>query len=82
MAKGDFKKECGCKGCSLWLRLEAERHDRTYKPTPKPARPEAVYVRDRKRERMIFDAGRYSGGDRDREATLAFAIYQKEFARR
>ena len=82
MAKGDFKKDCGCKGCSLWLRLEAERHDRTYKPTPKPARPEAVYVRDRKRERMIFDAGRYSGGDRDREATLAFAIYQKEFARR
>jgi hypothetical protein len=82
MAKGDFKKECGCKGCSLWLRLEAERHDRTYKSTPKPARPEAVYVRDRKRERMIFDAGRYSGGDRDRDATLAFAIYQKEFARR
>jgi hypothetical protein len=81
MAKGDFKKDCGCKGCSLWLRLEAERRDRSYVPAPKSARPEAVYIRDRKRERMIYDAGRYSGGDRDRDAILAYATYQKEFAR-
>jgi hypothetical protein len=30
---------------------------------------------------MIYDAGRYSGGDRDRNAILAYATYQKEFAR-
>jgi hypothetical protein len=71
MAKGDFKKDCGCAGCSLYLRLEAERLNKAYKPKPKPARPEAVYIRDRKREQLIYNAGRFDGGARDRLAIIA-----------
>lgn len=83
-------KDCGCKGCSLWLRLEGERLDKTYRAAGysahKPIKPVAaitkrVYVRNIERERMLYNAGRFAGGDRDKEAILAYAELEKEFAR-
>ena len=65
---GDFKKDCGCSGCSLWLRLEAERVKST-KPAPKPLAPIVLGSPDR--DKVFFDAGRFAAGHRDKAAILA-----------
>lgn len=88
-------RDCGCKGCSLWLRLEAERADMTYlgrerpvepsKPAPlaKTRLPEPKHVCkpvvDEERDRLMFNAGRYQAGDRDESAARAWLSLQKLF---
>jgi hypothetical protein len=74
---------CKCPGCSLWLRLEAERLDTSYKNpvrTPEPAqevKPKTVtriVYRERNdddRDRLYFNAGRFAAGARDTSATRA-----------
>jgi hypothetical protein len=74
------KTTCTCPGCDLWLRLEAERHDTTWRK--KPGDPEPVLadpVADKaarkaveRRESMFFNAGRYAQGARDKTAVKAF----------
>lgn len=74
-------QDCGCKGCSFWLRLEAERADRTYiKPAEtrknlNPRRRTAGTKQD-KRDLIMFQAGRYAMGARDTVATKANAEMQ------
>lgn len=71
-------QDCGCPGCSFWLRLEAERADRSYiKPAEvkrelNPRRRSAGTVQDR-RDRIMFQAGRYAMGARDIAATNGHA---------
>ena len=66
--------DCGCPGCSFWLRLEAERADRSYiKPAEvkkelNPRRRSAGTLQD-KRDAIMFQAGRYAMGARDKAAT-------------
>jgi hypothetical protein len=66
--------DCGCTGCSFWLRLEAERADRSYiKPAEvkkelNPRRRSAGTLQD-KRDAIMFQAGRYAMGARDKAAT-------------
>jgi hypothetical protein len=87
--------DCGCRGCSLWLRLEAERLDTSYlrrerpvepsKPVevPKTRLPERKHVCkplvDENRDRLFFNAGRYQAGDRDESAARAWNTMQKMF---
>lgn len=67
-------QDCGCPGCSFWLRLEAERADRSYikpaevKKALNPRRRTNGTVQDR-RDRIMFQAGRYAMGARDIAAT-------------
>lgn len=49
----------------FWQRLEAERNDLSYK---KPRRPEAD---QKKRDKTMFDAGRFAEGARDTDALKA-----------
>jgi len=66
--------DCGCPGCSFWLRLEAERADRSYikraevKKELNPRRRSAGTLQD-KRDAIMFQAGRYAMGARDKAAT-------------
>lgn len=82
---------CDCPGCSLWLRLEAERLDRSYLK-PKSAFAPNVEYRERVVEKVVykptpddkrlhllfFNAGRYAAGARDHSAVNADAELKKE----
>lgn len=69
----DIKTDCGCAGCGYWLRLEAERHSRTYH------KPEGIIVtrtvtrkvHNPERDKLMFNAGRYAAGARDKTAVAA-----------
>ena len=75
-----LKTTCTCPGCDLWLKLEAERHDTSWRR--KPGQPEPLLadpVADKeakkaieRRESMLFNAGRYAAGARDKTAQKAF----------
>lgn len=60
-----------------WLTsLEAERHDRSYlKPAQSKHQPEVIYLEKRvdyrKRDNIMYHAGRYAEGARDDQATKA-----------
>lgn len=60
-----------------WLTsLEAERHDRSYlKPAPAKHQPEVIYLEKRvdyrKRDNIMYHAGRYAEGARDDQAVKA-----------
>ncbi len=77
--------DCGCPGCSFWLRLEAERADRSYmKPAEvkrelNPRRRSAGTLQD-KRDAIMFQAGRYAMGARDTAATKGNAEMQSLLA--
>jgi hypothetical protein len=81
---GMIKKDCTCTGCALWLRLEAERYDtswkqKTFKPNREVIRVEKkvyIYKNDR-RDKLMFNAGRYAAGDRDKAATKAHEELEK-----
>jgi len=86
---GTIKKSCTCSGCNLWLTLEAERHDRSYLNHPsqyEPVEPPRVIVKTKKetpkereqRDKLMFNAGRYSAGARDIAATRANELLQRE----
>lgn len=74
--------DCGCPGCSFWLRLEAERADRSYlkraevKKELNPRRRAAGTLQD-KRDAIMFQAGRYAMGARDNAATKGNARMQE-----
>jgi len=62
----------------FWMRLEAERHDLTYKQPKADPQPEIVFVgvretkRDREqRDKLMFNAGRFAAGARDKVAVAA-----------
>jgi hypothetical protein len=65
----------------FWQRLEAERHDISYRnPIPKPL--VKVVVKEVKKvperiKKIYFHAGRYAAGERDRLATQAHAEFEK-----
>ena len=65
----------------FWQRLEAERHDISYRnPIPKPLVKVVVKEVKKVPERMkkiYFHAGRYAAGERDRLATQAHAEFEK-----
>jgi hypothetical protein len=65
----------------FWQRLEAERHDISYRnPIPKPLVKVVVKEVKKVSERIksiYFHAGRYAAGDRDRLATQANAEFEK-----
>ena len=65
----------------FWQRLEAERHDISYRnPIPKPLVKVVVKEVKKVPERLksiYFHAGRYAAGDRDRLATQANAKFEK-----
>lgn len=86
---GTIKKSCTCKGCNLWLTLEAERFDRSYLDHPSQGErvdTPAVTAKNRKnipkereqRDKLMFNAGRYSAGARDIAATRANELLQRE----
>ena len=54
----------------LWLQLEAERLDQSYKQRPYKHEPTKVGL-TRAEQRMFFDAGRYAAGARDSRARSA-----------
>lgn len=77
----------------LWLAsLEMERTDRSYlrKPEPKETYRPTVIVQERKREtkaeakarekreRAFFNAGRYVAGDRDKTASAAYELLERD----
>lgn len=75
-----IKKSCTCSGCNLWLMLEAERLDRSYLNHPsqhEPTEPPKIKVKKEtakqreQRDKLMFNAGRYSAGARDTAATRA-----------
>lgn len=80
MAQRLFDKDCGCKGCSFALRLEAERNDQSWKlgrgqvSTENP-RKRTGNKQDR-RDLMMFHAGRYQMGARDTSAVKANADFR------
>jgi hypothetical protein len=65
----------------FWQRLEAERHDISYRnPIPKPLVKVVVKEVRKVPERLksiYFHAGRYAAGDRDRLATQANEEFEK-----
>jgi hypothetical protein len=87
--KGTIKKSCTCSGCNLWLTLEAERLDRSYLNHPsqhEPTEPPRYITKIKKetpkdreqRDKLMFNAGRYSAGARDIAATRADEVLQRE----
>jgi hypothetical protein len=69
-----------CK-CTLLDKLTAEQFDTSYR-TPKPV-PKTAKVRARRteaeqddRDLLMFNAGRYSAGDRDQAATKAHKLFE------
>lgn len=86
---GVIKKSCTCSGCNLWLTLEAERFDRSYLNHPSQYEPtqtvrtvtkikkETPKEREQ-RDKLMFNAGRYSAGARDIAATRANEMLERE----
>jgi hypothetical protein len=84
-----IRPRCKCPGCSLWLRLEAERSDMSYKtggviteatPTPR-AKTKIVYKdtpQSDARDLLMFNAGRYAAGARDASAIKASEELNRE----
>lgn len=76
----EVKQDCECKGCNLWLRLEAERIDTSYLKKPDSTdltQPTIVYVstpsKESKKKRdyrdnLFYHAGRFAGGATDQSA--------------
>ncbi len=67
------------------VRLEMERNDKSYLQPRKPIEPKVVYLTQKEypksravRDKMMFDAGRYAAGARDKSATKAAKALQKE----
>ena len=54
----------------LWLELEAERLDLSYKQRPTKHEPTRADL-TRSEQQMFFDAGRYAAGARDSRARAA-----------
>jgi hypothetical protein len=76
---------CKCKTCQIYSKLDAERFDLSYKnfgkeTTPQPEdEPTQVPKRRRTnddRDKLMFNAGRYAGGARDKAAIDANKIFQ------
>ena len=70
----------------LWQRLEAERHDLSYRNMTKPEAPVRVVEviktkRSAEREAKMFHAGRFSAGARDAVAVAADEWLQKDLTR-
>lgn len=86
---------CKCPGCSLWLRLEAERLDTSYKNPVRAIEPPQevkiktvtrIVYRDRDRnhddrDRLMFNAGRHAAGATDTSAMRAAEQLNKEIER-
>ena len=84
-----IRSRCKCPGCSLWLRLEAERSDLSYKVQPLAVEEVKNLVKTVKkiiyrdtpqseaRDLMIFNAGRYASGAKDQAAAKAAAELNK-----
>ena len=76
---------CKCKSCKILSSLDAERFDLSYKnygqPTS-PAEPTEPPKRrhvDDDRDKLMFNAGRFAGGARDKAAIDAYALLQIVF---
>jgi hypothetical protein len=74
---------CKCKNCKLMTALDAERFDLSYKtfgkPTPEPVDPVAPPKRrhdNDDRDKLMFNAGRFAGGARDKAAIDANNLLQ------
>ena len=70
----------------LAQRLEAERHDLSYRRQVRPEQPVRVIEvvktkRNGEREAKMFHAGRYAAGARDAIAKAAHAWLQKDLTR-
>ncbi len=86
----EVKKGCECKGCNVWLMLEAERLDRSYLNHPSrrhaPVEPPKVIIKTKKespkqreeRDKLMFNAGRYAAGARDITANRAHELLERE----
>lgn len=77
---------CKCKQCKIMTALDAERFDLSYKTFGKPeaepeveepqvAPPKRRRVND-DRDKLMFNAGRFAGGARDKAAMDADRIFQ------
>jgi hypothetical protein len=74
----------------FWQRLEVERHDLSYKRPAEPVfttQPQIIVrtvketPKDReKRDKLMFNAGRYAAGARDNTALTAHAALEAELA--
>lgn len=70
----------------LWQKLEAERNDLSYRKTEdSPPIQQVVYV-DRvkpnpKRDKLMFAAGRYAAGARDKTACKAHEWLEKDLSK-
>ncbi len=60
------------------INLERERYSAAWRDKPKPQPTQIIYVpakpdakKQRERDRIMFNAGRFAAGDRDDEATKA-----------
>ena len=69
------------------MRLEMERNDRSYLTPGRVVEPPIVYVTRKvyvkqspDRDKMMFDAGRYAAGARDKSACRAARKLDKELA--
>jgi len=76
---GRPKKECA--KCAVLSDLEMERLDLSYKFVGKPATDPVVETPKRRRvdddrDKLMFNAGRYSAGARDKVATDAHSVLQ------
>jgi hypothetical protein len=88
--KVKVKKGCDCAGCTLALVLEAERLDRRYldpkPPTYNPPAPPRVITKvikpnkaaQERRDKLMFNAGRYAAGARDLIAQTAHEALEQE----
>lgn len=84
-----IQKSCTCSGCNLWLILEAERLDLSYRKHPAAqasiepprmvtkAKQETARERD-ERDKLMFNAGRYAEGARDKSAVKADQLLAQE----
>jgi hypothetical protein len=84
------QKGCACAGCTLSLVLEAERLDRKYlepkEPAYNPPEPPQYITKVVKpskakqeaRDKLMFNAGRYSAGARDLIASKAHEALEME----
>jgi hypothetical protein len=84
------KRGCSCVGCTLALVLEAERLDKSYlepKPLtyslPAPPRVITKVIKPNKaaqeqRDKLMFNAGRYAAGAKDKVAEAAHIALERE----